>query len=73
MSELEDTECAFTPDTLAIAGAVLTIGRDGELEVVRGLVREEDEQEDAAPETSERKAKPAFSASLIESLTSHRS
>jgi ParB family chromosome partitioning protein len=73
MSELEDTESAFTPDTLAIAGAVLTIGRDGELEVVRGLVREEDEQEDAASEVSERKPKPPFSASLIESLTSHRS
>jgi ParB family chromosome partitioning protein len=73
MSELEDTESAFTPDTLAIAGAVLTIGRDGELEVVRGLVREEDEQDDPSREVSERKPKPPFSASLIENLTSHRS
>lgn len=72
--ELEERERVFTPETLSIAGAIVTVGHNGEIEVARGLVRPED-----APKQT-RKAKngtaggaPAFSAALIESLTAHRS
>ena len=72
IEELEDTPCAFTPDVIAIAGAVVTIGHDGKLEVVRGLVKSEDEPE--IDETSEsRKERPEFSAPLMESLTEAKS
>ena len=74
IDELEDTERAFTPDTLAIAGAIVTISHDGEIDVVRGLVRQEDLQEEKAErKASSPEARPAFSASLIESLTACRS
>jgi len=72
IEELEDTPCAFTPDVIAIAGAVVTIGHDGKLDVIRGLVKTEDEPEEC--ETSEsRKERAEFSAPLIESLTEARS
>jgi ParB family chromosome partitioning protein len=71
---LEERERVFTPETLSIAGAIVTIGHNGELDIARGLVRPED-----APKQT-RKAKdgnadgaPAFSAALIEGLTAHRS
>ncbi len=73
ISELEDTGSAFTPETLAIAGAVVTIGRNGEIEVVRGLVRPEDAPEEMAEAKPAAKERPAFSSSLIESLTAGRS
>jgi ParB family transcriptional regulator, chromosome partitioning protein len=71
IEELEDTECAFTPDVLAIAGAVVTIGDDGELEVVRGLVRPEDEPEAEHGDRTE--PRPEFSVALVESLTGAKS
>jgi ParB family transcriptional regulator, chromosome partitioning protein len=72
IGELEDTPCAFTPDVIAIAGAVVTVGSNGTLDVVRGLVKSEDEPEGG--ETSEsRKERPEFSAVLIESLTEAKS
>jgi ParB family chromosome partitioning protein len=73
MNKLENTESTFTPDALSVAGAVLTINSEGELEVVRGLVREEDDNEDKAADPSQRAPKPPFSASLVENLTAHRS
>lgn len=73
ISELEDTESAYTPDVLAIAGAVVTIGRDGKLEVVRGLVRPEDEPEAEETDESSTKERPEFSAKLVQSLTAARS
>jgi ParB family chromosome partitioning protein len=70
----------WTPEQLAIAGAVVTIGHDGKPAIERGLVRPEDMPKAAKP------AKPAtegaagevpapvgISASLAESLTAHRS
>jgi ParB family transcriptional regulator, chromosome partitioning protein len=73
INELEDTERAFTPDTLAIAGAVVTIGREGEIDVVRGLVRPEDApQECTAKKSASSEGKPAISASLIQSLTEQK-
>jgi ParB family transcriptional regulator, chromosome partitioning protein len=71
IEELEDTECAYTPDVLAIAGAVVTIGHDGETEIVRGLVRSEDEPE--REDSTKSDARPEFSAALVESLTQHKS
>jgi ParB family chromosome partitioning protein len=62
--------CAYTPDVLAIAGAFVTIGSDGEPEILRGIVRPEDEPE-GEPEAS--KARPEFSAALVESLTEAKS
>ena len=74
IAELEDTERAYTPDVLAIAGAIVTIGSDGERKILRGLVRPDDMPEDeASPESSTPKERPEFSASLVESLTAQRS
>ena len=71
IAELEETECAYTPDVIATAGAVATIGNNGELEIVRGLVRPEDEPEREPAPKSE--ARPEFSAALVESLTEAKS
>jgi ParB family chromosome partitioning protein len=73
ISKLEGTESAYTPDVLAIAGAMVTIGHDGELEVMRGLVRPEDEPEAEKTAESPTKERPEFSAKLTQSLTAARS
>ncbi len=74
IEELEDTETAYTPETVLIAGAIVTISHDGEVDVVRGLVRPEDAPEESdSPSASASKEKPEFSASLIESLTAAKS
>ena len=39
IDELEDRECVYTPEILAIAGAVISIGHDGKAAIERGLVR----------------------------------
>lgn len=72
IEELENTGKAFTPDAFATGGAMVTIGNDGELEVVRGLVRRDDAPEEAR-EPTEPKEKVPFSAALVESLTAQRS
>ncbi|HEY1759426.1 MAG TPA: ParB/RepB/Spo0J family partition protein [Bryobacteraceae bacterium] len=72
IEELEDRPRAFTPDIIAIAGVVVTIGHDGQLEVVRGLVKSEDEPEEGEASES-RKERPEFSAVLVESLTEAKS
>jgi ParB family chromosome partitioning protein len=72
IEELQDAACAYTPEVLAIAGAIVTIGADGEPEVLRGIVRPEDEPEDErSPGAS--KPRPEFSAALVQSLTEARS
>lgn len=74
IEELEDTERAYTAETMAIAGAIVTIDRSGEVEIVRGLVRPEDAPEESREaKGSGPKEKPRFSASLIESLTAAKS
>lgn len=74
ITELEDTESAYTPDVMAIAGAMVTIGHDGGLEVMRGLVRPEDEPEgEENAGSSSEKVRPEFSAKLVQSLTAARS
>jgi ParB family chromosome partitioning protein len=73
ISELEDTESAYSTDVLAIAGAMVTIGPDGKLEVMRGLVRPEDEPEAEETAESSTKERPEFSAKLVQRLTAARS
>jgi ParB family chromosome partitioning protein len=74
INELEDTESAYSPETVAIAGAIVTIGHDGEVDVARGLVRPEDVRKTKSDEEpSPPKGKPAFSASLTQSLTEQKS
>jgi ParB family chromosome partitioning protein len=75
--ELTDNRETFWPDaTLAIAGALVRIGRDGEAEILRGLVRPEDQPEPGDIETStpsDDHPRSGLSAGLIESLTAERS
>lgn len=73
IEELEDRPRAFTPDIIAIAGAVVTIGHDGQLDVVRGLVKSEDEPEGGEASDEPRKERAEFSAPLVESLTEAKS
>lgn len=72
MEELSVTERVYGPDVLAIAGAIVTIGRSGEPEVLRGVVRPEDEPEDDR-EPAASKPRPEFSAALVQSLTEAKS
>jgi ParB family chromosome partitioning protein len=72
ISELQETGRAYTPETISIAGAIVTLDSDGEVEILRGVVRPEDEPE---AEEEERPAteRPEFSAALVQSLTEVRS
>lgn len=67
----------FDAETLAIGGAIVSIGYDGKLAVDRGLIRREDvpkpkPKAQTASEAGEDPA-PALSASLIEDLTTQQS
>jgi len=74
IAELEDREKSYTPETFAIAGAILTLRYNGELEILRGLVRPEDISEgEEATQASKPKERPEFSAKLVESLTAAKS
>ena len=77
-----DREAVWTPEKLAIAGAVVTIGNNGKPEIVRGLVRPEDMPKEvkkgksnAATASGEAGTEegPSLSAALVESLTAHKS
>lgn len=81
LGELEDREQVWSADTVAIAGAVVTLGHTDEAEIHRGFVRPEDVPEEApatddvedSSDVGEANGIPALSAALIESLTAHRS
>jgi ParB family chromosome partitioning protein len=84
IEELDDREKSWQPDTLAMAGAVVTIGHDGKAEILYGLVKPEDAPKKKPkvktvtnPEdgtvTSVEEAGFTMSAALTESLTGHRS
>ena len=74
IADLEDRDTAYTSDTLAIAGAIVTLRHDGELEILRGLVKPEDAPEvEERSESSKPKERPEFSAKLVESLTAAKS
>lgn len=77
-----DREEIWTPETLAIGGAVVSIGYDGKTSIERGLIRPEDAPKKTAKGKSSNPdaaglagddQSPAFSAALIESLTAHKS
>ena len=79
---INDREEVWTPETLAIGGAVVTIGYDGKTTIERGLVRPEDapkrtaKAKSSTPDDTGQAGEdhsPAFSAALIESLTAHKS
>jgi ParB family chromosome partitioning protein len=74
--ELEDRERVWSPETLANAGVIITLGFDGEADIHKGYVRPEDRREatKAVHENDSPKVKTgSLPASLIESLTAHRS
>jgi ParB family transcriptional regulator, chromosome partitioning protein len=74
--ELEDRERVWSPETLAIAGVIVTLGFDGEADIHEGYVKPEDRRTatKADDENGAAKVKTGgLSASLIESLTAHRS
>jgi len=74
IAELEDREAAYTSETLAIAGAIVTLRYNGEIEILRGLVKPEDAPEGEEPLASPKaKERPEFSAKLVESLTAAKS
>jgi ParB family transcriptional regulator, chromosome partitioning protein len=72
-----ERELAFAADDKAMSGVIVTIGHEGELDIIDGLVRPEDRaaakktKPDAADGDAD-KAPPCFSAKLIEDLTAHR-
>jgi ParB family chromosome partitioning protein len=78
-------EAVFTPEQLAMAGAVVTIGHDGDTEIERGLVQPEDdasenaEDDDTPPwDTASSEPKPEaasseFAVALVEDLTAQKS
>ena len=81
--EIEDREKLWHPETVAIAGAIVSIGHDGEPEINRGFIKPEDKpkqptktvdriNDDGSVETIE-VPETSLPASLIESLTAHRS
>lgn len=84
ISEIEDRDGVWTPEQLAIAGAVVFIGHDGKVRVEHGFVKPEDMPKQqkksqtanatgtAGAETTEEQP-TGLSAALIESLTAHRS
>jgi ParB family chromosome partitioning protein len=74
IAELEDTGRAYIPEVLAVAGAIVTIGGDGEAEILRGLIRPEDlPEEETRPDASSREGRPDYSAALVQSLTEIKS
>jgi ParB family chromosome partitioning protein len=83
IDKLNDRDVVWPPETLAIAGAVLSIGNDGKASVERGLVRPEDMPKKSAKAKSskpddagnghEDDSSSALSAALTESLTAHKS
>ncbi|HLJ45466.1 MAG TPA: ParB/RepB/Spo0J family partition protein [Bryobacteraceae bacterium] len=81
LDELDNRETVWSPETLAIAGAVVTLGRDGKAAIHCGYVK----PEDAPPKPRKGKtvtlpdgtvieaARDPHSAALIENLTTQRS
>lgn len=82
IDEINEGKASFTPDDLAIGGAVVTIGYQGEVEIVRGLIRPEDKPKrgnggSAVSGVAALAVKPAaanngLSFGLIEELTAQR-
>lgn len=73
LDELRIKGEAWSSETLAVAGAVISLGHDGTVQVARGLVRDGEEPEadgDAPGETAVRKA--GLPATLVADLTAQK-
>ncbi|KWK68728.1 ParB/RepB/Spo0J family partition protein [Burkholderia ubonensis] len=79
--EMDDRDGQFTPEQMKVSGAIITVGYDGELEIVRGLIRREDRAEARAmmeeagqsvPRSLTKKVKGVHSEKLLLNLTAHR-
>ena len=83
IEELDDREKSWQPETLAMAGAVVTIGHDGKAEIHYGFVKPEDAPKKKAEAkttvtgadgtVTETEDAAVLSAALTENLTAHRS
>jgi len=80
IDELENRERVWPPETLDIAGAVVTLGSDGKADIRYGYIKPEDAPKKAkatnaaqADGTAKETARSPLPASLVESLTAHRS
>ena len=72
LAAIEEAQLSWPPETLAVAGAVVTLAYDGSPDVLAGLVRRDDEPE--RTNNVETPHKPAgISAALVESLTAEKS
>src|ERR1700733_5445925 len=71
-----ERELAFAADDRAISGVIVTISAEGELDIIDGLVRQEDraaaKKKKAETNGEEGDTPPCFSSKLIEHLTAHR-
>ena len=71
-----ERELAFAADDKAISGVIVTIDHEGELDIIDGLVRQEDraaaKKKKAEATGEDGDAPPCFSSKLIEDLTAHR-
>ena len=77
MDELTDNREEIWPaETFAIAGAVVSIGHDGTVDITRGLVRPEDapkKAKSAKANGADGETAPTLPAALVQSLTAQRS
>lgn len=77
MGAIEARAHVWSADKLAVAGAAVSLMHNGDVQVLRGLVRNEDAKLAAALRKgvvdAPQAPKPEFSSGLIESLTAHKS
>lgn len=83
IAEIEDRDGVWTSDQLAMAGAVVSIDHQGKVKIERGLVRPEDmpktrkannaNSANTSGNETEAEHSAGLSASLVESLTAHKS
>lgn len=81
IDKLNDRDEIWPPETLAIAGAVVTLAHDGSVTVERGLIRRDDmpkpakakARQHAGDAASDDGEGPSLSAALAESLSAERS
>jgi ParB family transcriptional regulator, chromosome partitioning protein len=75
--------CVYEEDVKARCGVVVSVGHDGEAELIRGLVRKEDQVELGASESTGDTVRPStasretaqeqgYSAALVEALSQHK-
>jgi len=73
LASIEEAQFSWPAETLAIAGAVVTLAYDGSVDIERGLIRRGDEPERATDDQQSTQKKPGISAALVEALTAEKS